>query len=247
MPDRPTLIGKYYAPVLERGQTVTCLYRKRKCVVTTMSAAPIPWPRVQPQGERGGSGLLVNAALVRAIKTESAEALKRWFGVSTGVVWKWRKAFGVGGRKRTTWGSKRAIRAAAQKGAAAVKAKEWTDAELDAKSELSKRLGLRPGPRWTPANGAWRETELALFGTDHDEAIAGKIRRSREAITAKRVALKIPAFSERPGGGRAWTADEVALLGTDADDAVAQQIGRTRGAVSQKRVALRARRAEGAR
>jgi hypothetical protein len=30
--------------------------------------------------------------LVKAIRTESVEALGHWFGVTAGVVWKWRKA-----------------------------------------------------------------------------------------------------------------------------------------------------------
>jgi hypothetical protein len=44
--------------------------------------------------------LWVCAELAKAIRTESAAALKHHFGVSTGVVWRWRKAFGVGGRDR---------------------------------------------------------------------------------------------------------------------------------------------------
>jgi hypothetical protein len=154
MPLVPPLIGTYEAPAVKRGQVVTCLYRDRDCFITTMSNAPIPWPRVQPRGQRGGSGLWVNATLAKAIRTESAVALKHWFGVGTKAVWRWRKAFGVGGRA-TTKGSKRAIRAAAKKGAAAVKAKVWTDAELDVMAERAKRLGRRPGPRWMPKSGGW--------------------------------------------------------------------------------------------
>jgi len=52
---------------------------------------------VQPRG----SGLWVNADLVRAIRTKSAMALKHGFKTSTDVVWKWRKAFGIG-RHATT-------------------------------------------------------------------------------------------------------------------------------------------------
>jgi hypothetical protein len=236
VPVAPPLLGTYTPPAVRVGHRVTCLYRDTDCVVTSMSRAPIQWPRVQPAEQRGGSGLWVCPELVRAIRTESAMALKHHFGVSSGVVWRWRKAFGVGGRA-TTQGSKRAISAAAQKGADAIKAKEWTDEELDAKSETSKRLGLKPGPRWTPARGGWTAEQIALLGTDHDKVVAEKLGRTTSAVTSQRTLRKIPAFSGSPGGGRAWTDEELALLGTDTDAAVAARTGRTRTAVSQKRAA----------
>jgi hypothetical protein len=195
----PPLIGTYEAPAVRRGEVVTCLYRDRDCFITTMSNTPIPWPRVQPRGQRGGSGLWVNTELRRAIRTESAVALKHWFGIDGRTVWRWRKAFGVGGR--ATRGSKRSIRAAAKKGAAAVKAKVWTDAELDARAERAKRAGRKAPDRWTPERGGWTTDQLALVGTDYDEAIAKKLGRTRSAVTSKRVQRKIPAFSGWPGGG----------------------------------------------
>jgi hypothetical protein len=94
----PPLIGSYTPPVVRIGERVTCLFRDCDCKVTSVSNARIPWPRVQPIGQRGGSGLWVCDELVKAITTESAQALKYHFGVSDGVVWRWRKAFGVGGR-----------------------------------------------------------------------------------------------------------------------------------------------------
>lgn len=232
----PPLIGSYSAPAVKRGEVVTCLYRDRDCTVTVMSGAPTPWPRCQPRGEQGGSGLWVNAELAKAIRTESAQAPAYWFGVSTGVVWRWRRAFGVGGRVKTTKGTKRAIHGAAKKGAEAIKAKVWTDAERRAQSRRSKRLGLKPSGRW---KGRERTAEqVALLGTDHDEAVAKKLGRTRGAVTFQRVQRGVPAHSGWPGGGRAWAAEEVALLGTATDDAVARRIGRTWCAVSQKRLAL---------
>ena len=163
MARRPTLIGAYTSPVLRKNEVVTGLYRELECHVTSWSNAGISCPQVQLIGHHGGSGLWVNPELVRAICTESAAAFCYLFGVTEGVVWKWRKAFGVGGRS-TTPGSHKAIHAAVVKGAAALKAKEWTDAKLDAKSALAKRLGLRPSPRWTARNGTWTAKQLKLLG-----------------------------------------------------------------------------------
>jgi hypothetical protein len=236
MPNAPPLIDTYTPPAVRVGARVTCLYRDTDCVVTSVSNTRIPWPRVQPLGQRGGSGLWVCAELVKAIRTESAMALKHHFGVSDGVVWRWRRAFGVGGRA-TTKGSRQAIRGAAKKGATAMQAKVWTDAELDAKAETAKRIGLRPGPRWTPERGGWTPEEISLLGTDHDKVIAAQIGRTLSAVTAQRVKRKIAAFSGNPGGGRGWTDEELALLGNDYDEAIAARIGRTVGAVAQKREA----------
>jgi hypothetical protein len=158
----------------------------------------IPWPRVRGLECRGASGLWVNDELVRAIRTGSAEALKHWFGVGTHAAWQWRRAFGVGGHA-TTPGSRKAIRAAAIKGAAGTEAKEWTDAELDARAEAARERGqgsyLRP--RWTPGNGAWPAGDVALLGTADDAVVAEKLGRTTVAVRLKRVKLKIPAFRDR--------------------------------------------------
>ena len=237
MPSRPPLIGTYSAPAVKRGEVVTCLYRDRDCAITVLSDAAIQWPRCQPRGEQGGSGLWVNDDLAKAIRTESAAALRSWFGVSATVVWKWRKAFGVGGRA-TTRGSRAAIRVAARKGAAAMKSRGWTPDERKAKAATSRRIGLRPPPRWTPARGGWTADQIASLGTDHDEAVARRIGRSPSAVTSKRVGLKIPSYSGHVGGGRKWTEAEVALLGRAGDATVAKQTGRTVQAVGSKRAAL---------
>jgi hypothetical protein len=232
MPTRPPLIGEYTPPAVQKGQRVTCLYRDTLCAVTAISSAPIPWPRVRVIGQKGRPTLWANDELVRAIRTESAKSLKYWFGVSGLLVWKWRKTFGVGGRA-TTEGSRKAIRAAAKKGAKAIKAKEWTDDELDRKAETAKRLGLKPTGRWKGME--WTLEQIALLGTDADAVIAAKIGRSPIAVTSQRVKRKIPTHSGSVGGGRAWTEEEVALLGTLPDREVADRIGRTLKAVQWRR------------
>jgi hypothetical protein len=138
----------------------------------------------------------VNDELALAIRTESAAALMYWFGVGSYAVWNWRKAFGVEGKFRTV-GSDRAHQAASLVGAKAMKEKDWTDEEMNAKAEIAKRCGIKPGPRWTPETGGWTTEEISLLGTDHNEAIAKVIGRTEGAVRCKRNLLKIPTFRDR--------------------------------------------------
>jgi len=120
MPQSPPrlLAGPYTPPPLRRGDRTICLYRDADVAVTSWTAAPIPWPRCcRPGTHGGGSGLLVTEELARAVRTESAAAVCHWWGVSEGVVWRWRKALGVG--LLDSPGTRQAIRAAAARGGGA--------------------------------------------------------------------------------------------------------------------------------
>jgi hypothetical protein len=202
MPAIPVLRGTYNPPAVRIRQRVFCRVRHKWCRVTCFTDAPISWPRGQPLKQRGGGGLIVNATLERAIRTESAESLRHFFGVTRGVVWRWRKAFGI--PRAGTPGSAARIAEASAKGAAAMISKEWTAEELDRKSKLSKRLGLKPTGRW--AVGGWTDEQRALLGTDDDEVIAARVGRTKGAVRAKRAALGIEVFRQtaqsRDGGSR---------------------------------------------
>jgi hypothetical protein len=63
--------------------------------------------------------------LARAVRNESAAAIISWWGASPGALWAWRKALGV--RRMENEGSARLTRAAAEKGAEAVKSRNWTE------------------------------------------------------------------------------------------------------------------------
>jgi hypothetical protein len=191
----PELLGEYVPPPVRAGDRVYCKYRRARCRVTGWQDGPIPWPRCAAIGQRGGSGLWVNAGLLRAIRTESAAALKYWFGVGTKAVWNWRRAFlpGVGHLK--TPGSRAAHRAASLAGAEGIRAKVWTEDERRARSETAKEQERKPPARWPD----WTARQLALLGTDHDERIAAKVGRAVVTVRRTRWELRIPAFRDRRG------------------------------------------------
>jgi hypothetical protein len=204
--DTTLLGGPYRAPALRKGDRASCLYRDGDVVVTSWTAAPIPWPRCRRLGGKGGgSGLLVTEELARAVRTESVVALMYWFGVSHNTVCLWRKAFGVG--QWETAGSKRLQ---LQNSAAAA---DTTRGKRQPKELIRERLRTReergiPLPsRW--AEDGWRREELALLGTLPDAEVAARIGRTVSAVRKKRFRLRIPAAREgrrRPGKpGRAGT------------------------------------------
>src|SRR5207253_1834819 len=93
-PDTPRLVGGPYEP--PPCQIGTRLHDRLRgdVVVSAISDAPIRWP----MGRAGWTGKLapiVTAELERAIRTESALALRYWWGVGTWLVSRWRKALGV--------------------------------------------------------------------------------------------------------------------------------------------------------
>ena len=124
--------GPYRAPRFHVGDRVACLLRDADCVVTSWSDARIPWPRVRALEAHGGSGLLLNDELARAVRHESAAAVMHWWGVGAGAVWSWRRALGVG--RKDNKGTMELMQAAAEKGAAAVQAREFTQAERQARA-----------------------------------------------------------------------------------------------------------------
>jgi hypothetical protein len=182
------LHGPYEPPALRRGDRATCLYRDADVVITGWSAARIAWPRCgRLGGHGGGSGLLVNEELARAVRLESSLALQYWFGVGVEVVWRWRKALGVS--MWGTEGSRRLLQRNSQAGADAVKRKIFTKAERARHRLAALKRGSRPN-RWT-GNG-WSATQLALLGRFPDTEVAVKTGRTANGVRVKRQRLGIP-------------------------------------------------------
>jgi hypothetical protein len=117
---RKLLFGPYQAPRLGRGDRAHCLYRDAIVVVTSWTDAPIPWPRCRAlDSPGGGSGLLVDDELARAVRHESAAAVMYWWGASSSAVNDWRRALGVDANG--TEGTRRLRRVVARDGGEAVK------------------------------------------------------------------------------------------------------------------------------
>lgn len=189
------LHGPYHPPALRKGDRATCLYRDSDVIITGWSHGPIAWPRCRALGTKGGAGLLVDEELARAVRCESALAIRYLWGVSTKAVWNWRKALGV--NRVNNEGSQRLIRDAAQAGADVLKQNGLTAEQCRRAGERAKRLNLIQYAHAKPARPRWTEEQEALLGTASDRAIARRIGRSTKAVRQRRTALGIPTSRDR--------------------------------------------------
>lgn len=99
----PKLIsGPYHPPACRVGDWLDDEIDGR-LEVGGWTDAPIPWPRRKKTGRHA---LILCGDLVRAIRTESAEAICYYWGVGPTKVWMWRQALGVG---RTTEGTRQLL------------------------------------------------------------------------------------------------------------------------------------------
>lgn len=164
------LHGPYHPPALRKGDRATCLYRDSDVIITGWSHEPISWPRCRALGTKGGSGLLVDEELARAVRCESALANRYLWGVSAKAVWNWRKALGVG--RMDSEGSRRLILDASHAGADALKRNGLTKEQCRRAGERAKRLNLIRYARAKPARLPWTAAEEVLLGTAADSVVA---------------------------------------------------------------------------
>lgn len=133
----------------------------------------------------------MNDTLAQAVHTESAAALKHWFGLSQTAANALRRWAGVEGHD-TTPGTRRAVKAAADLGAEVTRGAEVPDEACELRSENAKRLGLIRHARAKRWPGGWTPEMDALLGTGSDGEVAEKVGKSRAAVQARRVRLGIP-------------------------------------------------------
>jgi hypothetical protein len=212
------LYGPYLAPKCALGDKLSCEYRGREVAVKGMTDAPIQWPCTRRN--RNASPILCGE-LVRAVRTESEQAVAHHWGVRYPTVWKWRRALGV---PRMTNGSRR-LRI------------EYTPEILTAEVREKSKEAMR-SPEVRARLSAAHKGQRA-----HPNAIAavrelGKRPKSEE--WKRRQSERLRRMWENPEAHglpsrRNWSDEEIALLGTDTDRAIAQRLGIRRNVVKHKR------------
>jgi hypothetical protein len=191
------LFGPYKAPALQKGDCAFCLARDCDVIITGWTDAPIPWPRCRAFDTRGGgSGILVDDELARAIRHESAAAaVKRWWGASSKSVNWWRKALGVTRTKNE--GTHNLIVANAKEGASVIQQHEFTGEEREARRQTALRLNLGQFVGKGNPLTLWTCKELALLGTMSDDEVAQRTGRSVNAVRQKRQEMGKPNRFDR--------------------------------------------------
>jgi hypothetical protein len=190
--DRVRLLrGPYRPPRLRKGDRAFCLFRDCDVVVTGWTDAPISWPRCRPVDvPRSHPSLLVDDELARVVRQESAAAVRHWWGVSVGVVWRWRRALGV--TRTNNEGRRRRIRAAAEAGAARLRGVPLPPEAVERRRQTARALNLGRYLHKGYPGRVWTTKERALLGKLPDDEVARRTGRTRNAVRQKREKLGIP-------------------------------------------------------
>jgi hypothetical protein len=181
---------------------------------------------------------------------ESVEAISYHWGVCRNVVQNWRHALGVQEFTPGTMHLRNQIRAgldsAAQRRALvrvlhpkAILRREQP-AHESAHPLVRRATSLRvherlarTGRHINPQLRLWTAEDDKLLGTARDNQIAKRIRRSENAVRARRNILGIPAWNAVYS--KPWTPQEDALLGVIRDRVLAKRLKRTFAAVQARR------------
>jgi hypothetical protein len=179
--------GISFAFVGDRGN---CIVRDTLCVVTGWGDAPIPWPTGIPVGRRSRPTLIVTEELARAVRSESAKAVRWWWRVGVKAVWKWRRSLAV--TRTNNPGTNTLMREASEKGASQLRGKVLSEDAVERRRRTAIELNLGRmlrhgyhGPRWT-------DEELGLLGEAADAEVAQATGRSVTAVRVMRNRLGIP-------------------------------------------------------
>jgi hypothetical protein len=209
------LFGPYKTPRFRYGQRVFCDVRGWVKIVG-LSAGRIPWPKGRRPGQARESAIILFDCLVDAVRRESAQAIRYWWGVGSDTVWKWRKAVDA---EPTNEGTRRLKHEhALEPGITEARRKAWSkarDPERRRKIAAAKLGKARP-----------RHVIEAIRKANLGRPLSEEHRRKLSAIHKGR----------RPVGG--WQEWEDKLLETLPTIEVARRTGRTLIAVYCRRQEL---------
>ncbi len=217
--------GPYRAPRWRYGRVVMDEVRGEVTVIG-MTAGRIPWP----VGKRGrAKAPVVAGGLVRALRTEAAQAVAHWWGLSAHTVWAYRRALGV---PRSTSGSRRLWQ---------LNCREVITPEVHARAVRAANT-----PEANARKGAaQRGKPLPGYLKPHFDR-TGWVP-SPETRARMSAAQKARGRVRRGGGGPPWTEAEDALLDHLSPAEAAARTGRPVSAVYLRRRRVRRARGEPAR
>lgn len=171
------LHGPYRSPRTRIGRTLNCEVRGA-LRVAAISPGRIPWPMAR-QANGGRLMLIVCGDLARAVRTESAQAIRYWWGVGSNTVWEWRKALGV---VQNNAGTKR------------LRSKWWTDGGTGEAAEPGRMASLKSPERSAKIAAARRgkprpphvveAMRKGRTGKPHTEEVRAKMREAHRARKA---------------------------------------------------------------
>ncbi len=217
--NRVKLLGRYHTPRFHYGDVVFCELRGEVKIVG-LTTGRIPWPQCL---HGPNYGIILYGDLARAVRRESSEAIKHWFGVGDDTVWKWRKAFGV--EEHGTPGTS-ALRS------------RWAPESCQSTKANKRRMPTLKSPERAAKIAASKRGQpmphhvlAALLKANKGRKVSAEARRKMSEAHKRR-------GTRPPSAGVPWTADEDALLGTMKDGDVAERTGRSEEAVSSRRYVL---------
>ena len=214
--------GPYRMPRCRVGGRLVCQVRG-KVAVHALSNGRIQWPLTKAGGHLV---LVVCGGLAKAVRRESALAIRHWWGASAWAVWQWRKALGVPATTESTSRLRREYALEPAITAAQLKAQaQCRDPERDRGRRAKITAAKRGKPR--PAH-----VLEALHNANRGRHPSAEARRKMSEAHKRR-------GTRPPSAGPAWAPHEEALLGRMPDEEVARRTGRTLVAVQNRRYLLR--------
>lgn len=211
------LHGPYMVPRCKIGRKLRCHIRG-KVKVTDISNGRIPWPQTRVATNRA---YILCGDLAKAVRCESALAIRYWWGVGASTVRTWRRALGVSEYNEGTLRLHR----------------DWMPERLT-EEERARALAAMNSPEANAKKSA------AKLGVPRPLEVAAKIRRANlgrraSAETRQKMSEAHKARGTKPPGvGIPWTPEEDALLGTMPDRDVAAKLGRSARSVWDRRQRL---------